>query len=85
MKKLEEENKAQKKESIEIKTARTESQKASGESQDGIRQAESNASRIEESSIRAGGFIGESQSILSGIREGEKRRIKHYDFKGGYY
>lgn len=44
-----------------------------GESQDGIRQAESNASRIEESSIRAGDFIGESQSILSGIRErGEK-------------
>ena len=44
-----------------------------GESQDGIRQAESNASRIEESSIRAGDLIGESQSILSGIRErGEK-------------
>ena len=44
-----------------------------GESQDGIRQAESNASRIEESSIRAGDFIGEGQSILSGIRErGEK-------------
>ena len=44
-----------------------------GESQDGIRKAQSNATRIEESSTRAGDLIGESESILSGIRErGEK-------------
>lgn len=73
MKKLEEENKSQKKESIELKTALTESQKTSEKTKMESVKDESNASRIEESSIRAGDFIGESQSILSGIRErGEK-------------
>lgn len=73
MKKLEEENKSQKKRIDRAKDSTDRITESIGESQDGIRQAESNASRIEESSIRAGDLIGESQSILSGIRErGEK-------------